>query len=230
LTAKVVDTDNPWQVSGAVTSNTDGPGVMERRQLAGKWVSVRRSPVAGGTKFFAVLERDEGGRIVLCVEPGEGRACPGVLEVLAERPWRGVPVEDAVVVADPPLSLRGQPVTVPVDCEDFVMPDGGEVRCGTAMVVWARESVAGAQRRADYMRRMIADITGTEVPLPELRPCRLAGVRTTCSMWLMKTPDGQVLGATAYIVEGGAALSGECVAYGALQLETPPCPILFAPE
>ncbi len=98
------------------------------------------------------------------------------------------------------------------------------------MVIWAQESQAGAQARTDAMRRMIATITGVDAPEPEVRTCRFAGVRTTCSIWLMKTKDGQVLGATAYVPEGRGALSGSCVAYGALQLATPPCPLLFALE
>jgi hypothetical protein len=226
----VVDTDNAWQVSGAITARSSLPVVTESRRLGGRTVDVLRSRTIGGTSFFAVVERDEGGRIVMCSAPGEGEACDPVLEILAERPWRAGPMEDAVVVANPPLLLRGRPVAVPATCEASVIPGGGQVQCGAGQVIWGHESEASAQTRADAMRRMIATIIRAEAPEPTLRPCRLAGARTTCSVWRMKTPDGEVLGATAYVLEGGAALSGSCVAYGALQLETPPCPILFAPD
>lgn len=203
LTARVVDADNAWQVSGAVIARSSTPVVAERRRLAGKWVDVLRSRAEGWTSLFAVVDLDEGGRIVICNAPGE-----------AERP----------------LSLRGRPVAVPATCDPSVTPEGGMVSCGTGMVGWVQESLAQAQARADAMRQMVATTTGEDAPEPEMRPCRFAGVRTTCAIWLMKTKDGQVLGASAYVPEGGGALSGFCIAHGGLQLATPPCPLLFAAE
>lgn len=230
LTARVVDADNAWQVSGAVIARSSTPVVAERRRLAGKWVDVLRSRAEGWTSLFAVVDLDEGGRIVICNAPGEGESCDPVLEVLSRRPWRAGPFEDAVVVAERPLSLRGRPVAVPATCDPSVTPEGGMVSCGTGMVGWVQESLAQAQARADAMRQMVATTTGEDAPEPEMRPCRFAGVRTTCAIWLMKTKDGQVLGASAYVPEGGGALSGFCIAHGGLQLATPPCPLLFAAE